>query len=212
MDNAVALWWLRQGYRRQLLLCALYQPMTATQLSGHVHLAHNKTARRDVVSDVLMELRDAHLIICVNPRARVSRLYWHSAQGAQCQAQLYAEKGIEQPSHDFEMEDWHAYGWVLFRHRQLILKSLTQPKRQWRIKDWMRKVAHQKRIGKEEICRILQGMVAKGIVHRFYACKEKHPRFELTRLGQQCLELVRRAETPELFARYDSFEKRIDEI
>ena len=122
MKNSNVYQWLTEEENRKKILLAINQPVTATQLSQRTSIP------RDTSSYLLAKLKIKGLLICLNPDAIKSRVYWLTEFGIRCRKQLYQDLNLLYKEYDLPDDiDWHIYGWVNFNHRSAIIKILTTP-------------------------------------------------------------------------------------
>lgn len=180
--------WLAQSQRRQRLLLALHQPLTANQLADRADLG------RDICSRVLNEFQVYRLADCLNQDTRRSRLYWLTPLGLQTQRQLYLERDLQPISHTFPVVDWALYGQVCFSHRSAVLKALTGQLQAVAIR--RRACSHnpQLRMSANNCRDVLYFFLKAGVVRQVRLPREQHPRYELTETGAKLQLLLQRAE------------------
>ena len=147
--------------------------MTATQL------AHQLDVNASTCMSILSE-RQAHgLLVCLNPSARKSRLYWLTASGVRMQSELRVRAGLAPLAHDAPEIDWSLYGFVCFSHRAAILSVLTEPLQAATIKRRARTRQPGIRLSANNVRDAMRLLVAGGIVRRVCVRKKKHAHYEL---------------------------------
>lgn len=104
----------------ELLLLALTQPMTATQL------ARTSASSREQCSFLLRRLAKLSLSRCITPRLRRNRLFWPTSSGRDCQ-ELLAGQWKRNLRHDFPLIDWYLYAQVCYSQRAAVVKHLSRP-------------------------------------------------------------------------------------
>lgn len=178
--------WLRLGSRRQRILIALHQPMTATQLS--------RVLEYDAKScgEGLCELANRGLVRCLNPRANRSRLYWLTELGKDLQGQLSAQQGLPPARHDFPIVDWDLYGWTLHAHRSQVIKVMEGPMQPAGIKRRARYVNPAIRMSANNVRDVIKLLLERGIVE-IVPRKRGWKRYALTGQGKALRELLYRA-------------------
>jgi len=179
--------WIVKSERRQRILLALTQPMTAKQLSYRTGLS------LDTCSYILWELSVYELVKCLNPRARRSRLYWCSEFGKRCQEWLFQAKSLTSPKYDFPTVDWDLYGSVCFSHREAVIKTLGQcPLQPADIKRKAKAQFPNLRMSANNVRDVIRYFEASGIVRKVWERRKAHPTYELTEEGDKMRELLRR--------------------
>ena len=187
-DNLLS--WLQQSQSRSAVLAQLRQPSTALQLSRLADFPQDRCSR------ALSQLAGRSLVRCVNPRDRRSRLFWLTRTGRECQAELRRDFSLPPIQHTYEQVDWHLYGWVIYRHRGAVVKSLHAPMTPREIR--LRAIAQSQslRISSNNVRDVLRLLIDHGIVNRLEGKRRSHTRFELTELGVKLHKLLWRAEVP----------------
>lgn len=177
MRPSKAYQYVSRSQRRQRVLGQLARPLTATQLARRTGL------RSDSCRHVLGELSRAGLTLCLNSQARRSRLYGPTPLGGRCLRRLQGSSKC----HDFSTPpsgvDWELLGWVCYRHRAAILKTLSEPLQPSAIKRRARARDPALRMSANNVRDVIRLFKARGIVQPVYVRKKKHPRYELTPLG-----------------------------
>lgn len=125
---------------------------------------------------VLYRLRRQGRVECLNPEARRSR--------------VYARTGTRR-----EGVDWELYGWVSYSHRRAVLLALDEPRQPAGIKRRARFLQPGIRMSANNVRDVIRLFHARGIVRPVHVRKRAHPRYELTRLGEQLQRLVLEGET-----------------
>jgi len=161
--------------------------MTATQLSRRAGLNHDACRR------ILGELAQHGILSCLNPTARRSRVYWFSSLGTS------AVKRFPECEHhftdDYSTIDWNLYGWVCYRHRAAILKTLTEPMQPAKIKRKARSRDPTLRMSANNTRDTIRLFRERGIVQPVHVRKKAHARYELTEFGRVLRRLILRAES-----------------
>jgi predicted transcriptional regulator len=188
MKNSKVYQWIIEGGNRKKILLAVSQPMTAKQLSKKTGIPV------DTCSYLLAKFSINGLVICLNPDAIKSRLYWLTAFGIRCQKQLHQELGLFYKKYTLPNIDWHLYGWVNFNHRAAIIKILIIPMQPSEIKRTLWIHRSNIKISANNIRDIIKLFLARGIVKPIKIRKKAHPRYELTELGTKLRQLLIRAD------------------
>ena len=104
---------MEEGNRKKIVM-AINQPVTAKQLFQRIGIP------TDTCSYVLAKLKIKGLLICLNPDAIKSRVYWLTEFGLRCRKQLHQDLGLLYKEYDMPDIDWHLYGWLNFTHRSCV--------------------------------------------------------------------------------------------
>lgn len=160
-------------------MISLKQPMTAKQLSIITGF------REYCCSYVLQELLRARIIVCLNPHATRSRLYWFTEDGRQYQNRILKMQGLPALKFDFPIVNWKFYGWICYSHRAEIIKALTEPMQPSSIRRKIIKQNPVMRISANNVTDILRLFLKKKIIKPVKIGKQAHLRYELTLLGKQ---------------------------
>lgn len=177
-------WWINNSQRRQVVLIALKQPMTAKQLALITKL------REDCCSHIFKEFSANKILICLNPKARRSRLYWLTDFGKKLQKQVLESQGLPIYNFEFPLVDWELYGWICYSHRMAVIKALTEPLQPAMLR---RKIAKQNlhiRISANNVSDILRTLCHRKIVVSIHIKKRAHRFYELTELGKKLQRLL----------------------
>ncbi len=182
--------WLSVGMRRQKVLVHLRQPMTARQVAGHADLSLSRCSR------ALGELARREALTCLNEPAWQSRIYWLTELGRHWQAHVRNHLGLQPLVHDFPEVDWHLYGWVCFRHRSAVLKTMNEPMQAVHIRRTARQQNPRVRMSANNVRDVLRLFVDRSIARKVWVRRKAHPRFELTETGTKLRELLVRIDRP----------------
>jgi len=147
--------------------------MTAMQLSRRLEI------KRYTCMSALRDCVARGLLVCLNSRARQSRLYWLSEKGVRAQRELRRSEGKPALVHDVPDIDWERYGFVCFSHRAAIVSVLTEPLQAATIKRRARRRHSGLRMSANNVRDALKLLVRAGIVRRVLVRRWKHPRYEL---------------------------------
>ena len=164
------------------------QPLTARQLSRKTGLSF------DICRDVIPQLAAHGLVRCLNDSARRGRLYWLTKLGKSVQQKLSHGLGRAPPQHHVPAIDWHLYGRVCFSHRSAIIKALVEPMQPATIKRKAYARDPFLRMSANNTRDVMRLFVACGIARPVRFHKKSHLRYELTDVGLQIQELLRRVE------------------
>ena len=182
--------WLKEQRNLQEVLCILKQPLTARQISKKTGIP------LDTCSYYIAKFVDWGLLICLNPNARNSRLYWLTDKGHPCH---WKDCHDEDPPYaykepDLPDVDWNLYGWLCFNHRSTVVKTLTYPMQPSEIKRIIRLQKSKIKISANNIRDIIKLFIARGLVRTVPIRKKAHRRYELTLLGTKLRQLLVQAE------------------
>jgi len=167
---------------------AINQPVTATQLSQRTGIP------RDTSSYLLAKLKIKGFLVCLNPGAIKSRVYWLTEFGIRCRKQLHQDLGLLYKEYNLPDTNWHLYGWINFTHRSAIIKILTTPMQPAEIKKALRIRRPNIKISANNVRDIIKLFLARNIVKPVKIRKKAHPRYELTDLGTKLRQLLLRAD------------------
>jgi len=165
------------------------QPLTGKQIGRRTVMPI------DSCSYVVAKLVTKGLLICLNPEARNSRLYWLTDLGVLCQKRLHQDFALAYEEYDLPSIDWSVYGWVCFNHRAAVVQVLTKPMQPSEMKRKLRQIGSDVRISANNIRDIIRLFHEKQIVRKVPIRKKAHPRYELTDQGLQIQKLLNRART-----------------
>jgi hypothetical protein len=162
----------------QPMVAILTSPMTATQLARRLHENPEHCSRH------LRRLMDVGVVECLNPLARSSRVYALTQVGQRCQKRL----GVK-TSPDVVLEatnfDWDLLGWVSYRHRSAVIKSMAAPMRAVTIRHRALQQNAQLRMSANNVRDVLRHFVDRRLARRVILADSIYPHFELTNLGRQ---------------------------
>lgn len=182
--------WITQGKRRQDVLIALKQPMTAKQLgkvSGYA---------LDCVSVVLDELRSNGIVECLNDASQRSRVFGLTGSGKCIRKRLCEESGRPSDTWFVSEMDWDLYGWVCFSHRSAVLKALREPMQPATIKRVASRNDRDLRMSANNVRDVIKLFLEKRIVQKLPQRRRVHPLYQLTSLGHLLRNLLMEAEIP----------------
>lgn len=180
--------YVSRSQRRQRVLGQLARPLTATQLARRTGL------RSDSCRHVLGELSRAGLTLCLNSQARRSRLYGLTDVGIRYRKRIRRDAGTADEPVEFAGIDWGLYGWVCYRHRAAIMKTLSEPLQPSAIKRRARARDSTLRMSANNVRDVIRLFRQRGIVRQVLVRKKKHPRYELTDIGQKIRQVLLAAE------------------
>ena len=164
------------------------QPLTGKQIGRRTGIP------MDTCSYVVAKFVAKGLLICLNPEARNSRLYWLTDRGIKCRKRLHREAGLAYEEYDLPTIDWSLYGWICYSHRSIVMKTLTMPMQPSEIKRVIRNKNIETKISANNIRDVTKLLLEKGIVQKVFARKKAHPRYELTDSGNKLREILVQAE------------------
>jgi len=167
---------------------AITQPMTARQIARKIGIPV------DTCSCLIAKLSAQGLLTCLNPLQRTSRLYWITGLGAKCKNQLYQDLDLCCKKFDVSDTDWQLYGWVCFKHRSAVTRTLSCPMQPSEIKRFLRIHHPSVKISANNIRDVIRLLLTKNIVRPVKVEKKTHLRYELTDLGNQLRKLLLQAQ------------------
>jgi DNA-binding MarR family transcriptional regulator len=182
--------WIREDECRKKILMAFRQPLTARQISRKTGI------RVDTCSYEIAKLVDKGLLICLNPKARNSRIYSLTETSRRCCRRLCRDSNRtfeEYPRMDL---DWELVGWLCFRHRSAVLRMLTEPMQPVEIRRKIKQKLSHVKISANNTRDIIRLFHTKELVQKVYIHKKAHPRYELTDHGTKLQAFLIRAESP----------------
>ena len=168
---------------------AIKQPLTAKQIGRRTGIS------TDTCSYVMTKFAAKGLVICLNPKARTSRLYWITGVGRQCRRRLHQDSNLPEKANDVLSVNWDLYGWVCYSHRAAIIRSMTSPMQPSEVKRVLRVHRPNIRISANNIRDVIKLLLEKGLVQKVFVRKKAHPRYELTDSGSQFRQLLMQAES-----------------
>lgn len=92
--------------------------------------------------------------------------------------------------------DWSLYGSVCYRHREAIIKILSEPLQPSEIKRRARIRFAGIRMSANNVRDVMRIFVRQGIVRKIYVKRQRHPRYELTEQSRVFRDLLLQAEVP----------------
>ena len=188
VKNSKVYQWIIGEENRTKMLMAINQPVTAKQLSKRIGIPV------DTCSYLFAKLTIKALLICLNPGARNSRVYWLTEFGIRCRKQLHQDLDLPYKEHNLPDINWHLYGWVNFNHRSAIIKILTTPMQPAEIKKVLRIRRPNIKISANNVRDIIKLFLARDIVIPVNIRKKTYTRYELTDLGTKLRQLLIRAD------------------
>lgn len=171
--------WVKDKERRMKVLLLMRLPLTAKQISLKLRIKMSSCSR------ILKDFTAKGLMVCLNPTAKNSRLYYLTELGIQYQSLLRQERNLPDKDIPLPNIDWGLYGWICFSHRSAIVKNITEPMQPSRMKRQIRRRNPDVKISANNIRDIIRLFEKKGVVKRVYIRKKAHPRYELTDVGKQ---------------------------
>ncbi len=182
--------WIKKQENRKKIILSLGQPLTAKQISRRTRISV------DTCSYLLGKCAIKSLVVCLNPNARNSRLYWVTELGRKHQERLRKELSLPDRAYDVPSVNWELYGWVCYNHRAAIIRILAEPMQPSEMKRKLRNSKPNIKISANNIRDVIKLFLQKGIVQKTFVRKKAHPRYELTELGTKFQGLLSRAEIP----------------
>lgn len=167
---------------------SLSQPAVSRQISRKTGLP------QETCSYLVAKFVETGLLICLNPKAQNSRLYWLTEKGRKCQQKLCRECRLSYTEPVLPTLNWPLYGWVCYRHRSAVIKALAGPMQPSEIKRILRLQRSPVRISANNIRDIIRLFLSKGIVCPVNIPKKAHLRYALTELGTKLRRLLLQAE------------------
>jgi len=181
--------WLNVRDDRKVVLRAFHQPLISRQISKRTGILQS------TCSYIIATFVDKGLLICLNPAAQNSRLYWLTEKGhrllkklAQNHNQIYLKPQLPEI-------DWPLYGWLCYTHRSVIIRVLNEPMRPSEIKRVLSIQRPSIRISAGNVRDIIQLFLLKSIVRPVTIRGKVYPYYKLTDLGIKCRDLLIRADT-----------------
>ena len=171
--------------REETAILAIVQPVTAKQL------ARTTGASLDNCSKRLHRLRAKGIVVCLNPAAQRNRLFWLTLRG------IARFKELSGDSHQLGAVkdiDWGLYASVCFSHRSEVIKSLSHAMQPSQIKRRAIFRNPRCRISANNVRDVIRYFKSTGIVRSVAQEKRRHPRYELTDVGQEMRRLLTRVE------------------
>lgn len=181
--------WISRQESRKSVLQSLHIPSTATQLSAVTGMDF------PTCSYIISKMTKKGLSYCLNPTARIGRLYFPTAIGLKCQHKLFKLSGKPLPPiYDIPNSpiDWTEYGWVCFSHRQTVLRSLTKPMQPSEIKRKITQRSPQARISANNVRDVIYDFLRRGIVRQITLNNQAHRQYQLTDKGLAYQQLLNR--------------------
>lgn len=188
MEITECMEWIDRSDRRVRAVEQFTQPLTATQLAGRISMTQSQC------SHTLSELELCGLIVCLNPIARASRLYALTALGRACFRILADRHDRPSTSVANSHADWDLYGWVCYRHRAVVIKTLTEPLQPAEIKRRARRTNESLRMSAGNVRDVIRLFLRRGIVRAVREKRRAHARYALTDVGHSLRSLLVSAE------------------
>tara|TARA_R110002111_G_scaffold177181_1_gene243194 strand:- start:3424 stop:3963 length:540 start_codon:yes stop_codon:yes gene_type:complete len=164
------------------------QPITPAQLSYQTGLETKQC------TDLVRNLSQKGLFHCINPEARIGRLYWLTKTGCTFQNRIRKEQKLPFLNHPLPSINWPLYGQLCFSHRSAVIKTLSIPLQPAEIKRKLRIEQPQVHINADNVRDIIRFFKFQNIVQPIYSRRKAYPKYELTQMGKQFRELLIRAE------------------
>ena len=178
-------YWLKLSDKRRLILSSFGQPMTAT------HVARRTGISRDSCLHHLWTLTHRKILRCLNPDTRFIRLYTLTNLGKACRRCLDdPQRGSGLFTYHEPEIPWDTYSSVCYRHRAAVVKSMREPLQAAAIKRRARLRDAELRMSANNVRDVMKHLLKVGVARRINLRKKKHPRYELTELGEQFQRLL----------------------
>ena len=181
--------WVVQGQRRKEVLASFDQPLTAAQIARRHQIA------LDPCLHVLWMLRRHDITTCLNPETRHNRLHWLTPRGKECQQRLRRSLSLPSVAHRFPETSWDLYSSVCYKHRTAVIRAMREPMQQ--AAAIKRRALFQNpniRMSANNVRDVLRYLLKHQIVEKARVKRKRHPRYDLTDLGQVFRDLVEGAE------------------
>jgi len=164
------------------------QPLTSKQLDRKTGIP------ADTCSYILGKCQAKGICICLNPTAASSRLYYLTDLGLRLRQRL---RGSSEADHvDPGGMNWDLYGWACFKHRNAVLKSLSETMAPPMIRRLLKLKNSRLRISRNNITDIMRLLLERALVEKVFIRKRKHPWYQLTEKGHRIRKLLLSAEVP----------------
>lgn len=138
--------------------------------------------RSNNISSTLKELLRLNLIYCLNPKAKVGKLYGLTVKGQKLRKKLLNEKSIPYSYSEPSQVNWNLYGWVICgKQKKAILKAIKMLLPLKYIKENAQK--YNPMISRMNCNDILQLFVKKGIARKIR--QNNRVIFNLTKTGEK---------------------------
>ncbi len=170
-------YWLIQSERRKNILVGFDQPLTAT------HIARRAEINLDACLHLIWGMTVYGVIYCLDTDTHHNRLYWLTELGKTCQRKFRGKMGLHPLAYHLPNIPWNLYSSVCYSHRSAVIKAMHEPMQAAAIK---RKALSQNpklRMSANNVRDVMKYLLKHGIVRKVIMRKKKHPRYELTDLG-----------------------------
>lgn len=179
--------WVKQNQARTRLLLKADMPLTARQLGRKTGLGQQSSG------SLLSKFAARQLCVCINPEARTSRLYKLTRLGKELQDILKQELNLTINNTSVKDIDWQLYGRLCYRHRSLVLISLTEPMQPAQIRRKIRSRNRAAKISANNVRDVIRFFEKEKIVKKVFVKKKARPKYELTGSGWIFRELLIKA-------------------
>ncbi|MCH8149671.1 MAG: hypothetical protein IH987_17070 [Planctomycetes bacterium] len=169
-------------------MACMSQPLTAKQIARMTRIAF------DACRDTVRDLAGRGCLVCLNPGARRSRLYWTTPLGDACRSRFCKAAAGQPQGHPVPQVDWNLYGSVCFSHRSVVIMTLAEPMQSAAVKRKARARDPTLRMSANNVRGVMQFLAAHGVVRPVRLGKKAHVRYELTDTGREIQKLLWRAE------------------
>src|ERR1041385_3529003 len=158
--------------------------MTATQLSQHVGL------KLDPCSSALWGLEEYGLVRCLSPKARRSRVYGCTQKGIHLRTDLAQTLGEKIVAYFEPNIDWEKYAFVCYNQRSTTIKVIDRPLQPSGIKRRALREYPEVPMSANNVRDNIPSLKKMGIIQSISIRKYVHPRYCLTKLGEQIKDLL----------------------
>ena len=173
-----AVQWVKERDRRKVTVLAMHQPITPMQF------ARKTNWTLDACCYALWELSSVGVARCLNHGAQRCRVYWLTDLGMACQHRMRRMLDLKPRVYTFpQIDDWELYGSLCFRHREAVMKALTEPMKPASVKRRALQRDGQLRMSANNAREVIRHLRHKELVQRIGYHGERWPRYELTARG-----------------------------
>lgn len=169
--------WIAVSPRRESVLVALRQPLTAVQLAGRLGCEPGPA------SYCFWELSTRGVTRCLNPAATNNRLHWLTGIGRACRDRLIRAEGLPPTALTLPELDWPLYGELLFRHRAAVLRAMNGPRQPSEIRRLAVDRQSGLRMSANNVRDVVRFLVEKKVAAPVDRSRAGHKRYALTETG-----------------------------
>lgn len=183
--------WISQRDSRKRIFETLRVPITASQVSMMTRLPLG------TCSHTLNKLVSRDLCRCLNPTARMGRVFDLTEKGKKCYQRYH--KHLRQPNPGLTVPegipemDWDEYGWICFRHKSAVIRTLTIPMQPSEIKRKITQRRPQARISANNVRDVIYALLKRDIVEKISHPKRAHAQYQVTPKGRVYQKLLQQA-------------------